>query len=287
MEIRTDMTDEEYFAYPALSQSTLKRYLESPRKAQKEKFKISPEAKAYGDALEVVLFEGIDALNLKYYKSEFATYCPSMTAEAAEINKKEVVLKKPLTKAHYASLVDILESLKHSPNAQKLINIPGQLQLVLIWEKDGIKYKAKLDKVIRGNGKLIILDAKSFAAKKTITDDSLSYHCKDYGYDIQAKFYTRGAVACGLAESEEDVVFINMFAEKSTNPEIICATISDTNLEKAGQKIDYGVQLYIEAKDKVITAEQLMLQKQNALTGDPSQFVTLSWFDNSVPEILL
>ena len=130
------MPDEQYFAYDALSQSTLKRYLESPYKAKHEVKEIALESQRYGHALETLLFEGIEAIHNNYFVSKYKTYCDSM--------QKEIVdHKTPITQTTYDQLISVHESLKYNATARNLIKSPGELQMVLLWEQDGVLCKAK------------------------------------------------------------------------------------------------------------------------------------------------
>jgi hypothetical protein len=277
------MSDDDYFAHPALSQSLLKKYLISPAKAKSAVFDIAESSKAFGAALEVLIVDGEEALNNQYSISKFKTYCQSMAKERLETGKKM------LTAEHFEQLIYLKDSFGQSANAARLIKAKGFNQVVIFFELDGIKCKAKLDKIIETDEGIIVVDYKSFAAKGVIDARTLSNHCRTYQYHIQAQFYIK-AVCAATGLHEDQVSFINIFIEKDINPEIAAPTIAQSKLDIADTKIEYALRVYKEAQEKNLypNLEEMMLRQQNVLSDQQSTILTLDWYEEEFfPEVLL
>lgn len=278
-----NMSDDDYFAHPAVSQSLLKKYLISPAKAKNAKFDIAAGSKAFGAALEVLIVDGEEALNNQYGISKYKTYCASMAKEQLELGKKI------LTADHFEQLIYLKGYIDKSANASKYIKAKGFNQVVIFFELDGVKCKVKLDKVIEVEGGIFIIDYKSFAAKGQTDSKTLSNSCRTYQYHIQAQFYIK-AVCAATGLHEDQVSFLNIFIEKDIDPEIAVGAIAQSKLDIADTKIEYALRVYKDAKEKNLypNLEEMMLRQQNVLSDQQSTILTLDWYEEEFfPEVLL
>ena len=268
-----------YFAAPAFSQSKLKKYLVSPRGAMLKPDDISLEAQVFGHALEVAVWQP-EQFDDIYYPSQYETYCKGMDKESLSFGGRIGI-----SKSHYPILKNIDEALRLSECYHDVKIREGKYQVVLLWWQDEVYCKAKLDKVSDEGDQFQIYDLKSFTSKKDISVKSLGWHCKDYGYDIQAAFYLDAYIYLKkLSLGSGD--FVNVFCEKAENPEIIGCTIGESNLDAGREKIKKGLAIYRETLKNEhhaleMTCEYMMLREQNADVPDPAKFVTLSWFEVS------
>lgn len=272
-----NMSDEDYFAHPALSQSKLKPYITGMEK------EYSLETRTVGHALEVALFEGVDALKSKYEKSKYKSYCDSMGKEA------EVCGKKMLNEEHWEWLTTIHAHAKQQdPETYFDLMLPGDEQVTVLFKKEGLQFKVRFDKVLLTKDACMIYDLKTFAKKDVITANSLGYSiCKPYGYDIQASLYVEAAMQAYNLPRER-VRFGNIFFGKWINGPILPCEIGDSNIEAAEIKILYGIKKYKQHAPfgTKPTVAEIELDKQCA-GRQRSRFLKLSWYDDNVPEEIL
>lgn len=283
-EIIYGMSDEEYFAHSAMSQSKLKPYITG---IDKDDFSL--ETKTVGHALEVALFEGKEAFESKYAKSEYKTYCDSMiTKEVPRFGKKM------LTAEHWDRFCSIHEFFKsHDSELYYELMMPGNEQVTIFFEINGIPFKARIDKLLfyAAAQAAMVYDIKSFAKRDNITADSMGYAiCKPFGYDIQAWIYIE-AISQALKIPKERISFCNVFIGKWKDAPILPCVIQQPNLDAAERKVMFGIQKYIEHSTVGTkpTVAQIILEKQNAGVSESmrSRFIKVSWFDNDVPEEIL
>lgn len=239
--------DEDYFKHNALSQSTLKKYLVSRRKAKEETI-ISREARIGGYIIEDALFGGFDRLHKKYAVDKYKTYCKSMseTNEDGRIN---------VTQDHWDMAAAAINASESEQRFQRLLRnteLCGEEQVELYYQRDGIECKAKLDYLLTNEktNNYLIIDIKSWSPQGDISVEALSYHCKKFKYDFQAAWYIDALKRAKNLGDESSVSFVNLFIDKSESPEFIWAAISDINLQHAERDIEKAIEVYKDEESK-------------------------------------
>lgn len=187
-----------YHSWPAISSSFLKSYVENPS-TSREPFKPGDDAN---------VGSGIHAYSLQGEKG-LLTEClvaPSSCAgkSAAALKEKDELIKanpdKTILPPFYGSpapglpVMDVLRGVDNSLQTHPKIgpvlkNSQKEVSLIWIDEDSGCICKARLD---IWDGRII------WDLKKARSISGFPWQMKDLHYDIQAGFYTEGAIACGL-----------------------------------------------------------------------------------------
>lgn len=184
------MSDEEYFAHKAISQSFLKAFKRSPAHALHAMKNPKPpsDAMLLGTCLHSLILEN---------KRVFVALPESAkgTSNAAKMVKSAFYLEnegKIILSADDAAKVEAMaESVLNHSGARAILDLGGESELPIFWEENGLTMKGKIDRV----NPLGVIDVK------TTKDASLAEFAKsvyNFGYHVQAAHYLAGAAANGL-----------------------------------------------------------------------------------------
>lgn len=99
-----------------------------------------------------------------------------------------------ISKENHEICQKIAEGVRTHPSASYLFDLPGMVEQSFYWKdpETGVLCKCRVDKLVKFNDKLVILDLKS------TTDASPRQFSRDaynYGYHISAEFYRQGVAA--------------------------------------------------------------------------------------------
>jgi hypothetical protein len=112
-------------------------------------------------------------------------------------------------KADVMAQVDGMAAALHKhPIASALLSDGGHPESSLFWrdEPSGIIRRARLDwRPAPKTGRTVACDYKT---AKSSNPDEFAKSAANYGYDLQAAWYIDGLIACGLADSDAQFVFI-------------------------------------------------------------------------------
>ncbi len=179
-----EMSDKDYFAYDALSNSDFRLLRESPlHLVHKELFRLSGASLSLGSAVHTLVLEPKEWDN-RYIVAEFKgdDLNKNSTAykNAFKLFELEAMGLEIITKEDYKKIKLMARNI--TAIAGNLVNI-GVTEKVFISEIDGIKAKCKVDLYIEKAG--IVCDVKT-----TADIDKFQKSMLDYGYITQASYYT-------------------------------------------------------------------------------------------------
>jgi hypothetical protein len=151
--------------------------------------------------------------------------------------------KVPLLPQEYAIVEGMAAALRDHPLAAKLLAPgSGKPEQTLIWpdKLTGVTLRARLDWLPEwhGTGRLIIPDYKT---AKSADPDEWARTAPLYGYDMQAAWYTDGALALGLAD---EVVVIFIVQEKYEPYLVSVVQLDDMALRIARHRNREAINLY-------------------------------------------
>lgn len=234
--ITQDMTDEEYFAHPAINASSLKvidSSLAEFDEYRKKESKSTPSM-SIGSVAHALILEGSEAMeNLigeKYHvlrlTDENAPVNPSTGSFYGEKSKKfidweeEFAGGKPvISELEFDRIAGMAKAIKRHPMASKLFAMNGKAEVAIFAtdEETGLEMKIKVDWLL----KKVMVDLKTCADS---TFRGFRMACYKFKYWLQDLHYTNTAKAAGL--DIERFVFI---AVQSTPP--FCVAVYELTLE--------------------------------------------------------
>lgn len=182
-----DMTDAEYFALPALSHSDLKLMQRtSPAKFRWMKDNDAREFKSefdFGHVVhELVLGTGggIEVIEADDWRTKAAKEQRDAARAAG---------RAPILVADYEQAAACAAGVRMHPVAAKLLDAADHTEIALVWERDGIKFKSKLDLVAGRIG----VDVKTTDYADT---EAFGRSAGKFGYATQDAFYREAMRAC-------------------------------------------------------------------------------------------
>jgi hypothetical protein len=187
-----DVPSDVYFSWRAASASLLK-VIATGTMAHVREWMQAPEpeqtdAMAFGSALHAFILEP-ERFTERYFVS------PKVRRAGKEW---EALLaascgKRILWTDDLARMRLMLAALREQTRTRKLIRVAGAFECCVVWDDEatGLRCKARLDKLLP-KGHDIILDYKSAESAEPM---AFAKSAANYGYDIQAGFYTDGVKA--------------------------------------------------------------------------------------------
>lgn len=237
-----DLAFREYLEDPAMNNSGLKIFAQSPAK-----FKYWNESQKPGTTTQL---EG-SALHCKIlqpglFKKEFGRTAAPRMGSAARVTWDK---KNPMARALSASSWDKVESMarasKHTDCtiAKELLS-DGLPELSVFFDDpvSGLRSKIRIDHLKNDD---IIIDVKSTQAG---SPQGFLREVRRWGYDTQAAFYTRGLnagyAAAGVNRQVQAFVFVCV--ENFAPYEVSVYTLSESMLQEASDRIDRTLAKYQE-----------------------------------------
>ncbi len=252
--IYLNMSREDYDAIDAANQSTLKRMLKaSPAHARHDKlFPSEPsDSLILGIAWHTLFLEGTTAYVERYAiwtgKTRRGKEWDAFVDEAGD--------RIILTQAQNTACFLMSESLHENETASRLFKRESDAappETVLIWDEDGTRCKARLDRFITDDAPTIA-DLKS--ASSTVPQD-LERAIANFGYDFQGNFYKRGATALGCPGANVVLAFIDtggggaypkptiVNADDQERYPVRVVELDDKALDRGGQLVDAALDLW-------------------------------------------
>ena len=184
----TALTNDEYRSVKAWSNSDISMVLQSPALLEWSKNTPSDgsEAVDLGTHLHCAVLEP-DVFAKQYVKMpEFdKTSAGKLQAEAFKNNMDRKIILDHTT---YQQVIAMRDSILAHPVANRLLTSPGQSEVSIFAELQGLKVKARPDRIADPasfGGKHILIDVK-----KTADIDKFIYSVRDFGYHRQHAFYS-------------------------------------------------------------------------------------------------
>lgn len=225
-----DIPEQDYHADPvpagSLSASGAKKLLACPAKfAYDRDHPPQPSAAMeFGTALHTLVLGRGSRITVV----DAATWQGKAAKEAAEIARAEG--KVPLLTADHLKAQAITDAVRAHPVAGKLFNPEfGDAERSIFWvdELTGVWLRSRLDWLPHPVGygrRMVIGDLKSAASASKA---AISKAVANFGYHVQAAFYTSAVRAMGL---DEDPAFIFVFCEKDPPYPVTLAQLDDDAL---------------------------------------------------------
>lgn len=156
--------------------------------------------------------------------------------------------KAPVLRAFYEDAKAAADAVKRHPIAGLLL-IDGDPEVSLFWQDDptGVWRRGRADfiRTRTPGGRLILVDVKSTVSANP---EKFAKSCVDYGYAQQAAGLIEGAVACGLADSPDDVAFLFVLVEKE-RPNLVSVVELDAEALRVGAALNrQAVDLYAKCQ---------------------------------------
>jgi hypothetical protein len=240
------MPDEVYHADPlrpdrSLSHSGLRVILDVPARFVHQRDHGRPHRRAFdvGHAAHgEVLGTGLDivVIDAKDYKSR---------AAQAERDAIRAAGKVPLLRWEMDHVRGMAAALRRHPVAGRLFRPgAGTTERSMFWRDDrfGFWRRGRTDwSMFLPDGRYAMIDYKSTSSAEPY---AVSKHAFDFGYYTQDVYYRQAAVACGLADDEDDTAFLFVFQEKEP-PYIVTVVEIDEAARATGRAmVNAGLELY-------------------------------------------
>ncbi len=186
----TALTNEEYRSVKAYSKSDLDNadkstaLLEWNKKVSRSKSDVAD----IGNATHAALLEP-DVFESEYIKMpKFDKRTKAGKEQAAEF-ELNMAGKTVLSHDDYEMVIGMRDSALAHPVINDLLTSPGESEVSIFFEVDGIKCKCRPDRIVDHGvfNQHIIVDVKTCADVS-----KFSYSARDYRYDVQDAFYSRG-----------------------------------------------------------------------------------------------
>jgi hypothetical protein len=213
-----DLTQENYFDYPAINASGLNQFLNEGAAVYWAHSPFNPDriigeesdTLILGSATHCLLLEGYEV-----FKNRYAVLPEGMRRDARSKEYQYFLVesenKTVITAKMEATVNTLVSALVKNKRVLNLIS-GGTAETPILWEKDGLKCKLKAD-YIKGNGELII-DYKTTTAK---TPEEYYKGAAAFGYHRAAAWYVDGVTQLTGQEPEG---FLHIIQNKDY-PEII------------------------------------------------------------------
>lgn len=243
-EVTYNQPDFDYRREEGVNQSSLKKILISPahyQAALKEKMIPTPTMEI-GTALHCLTLDGKAAFDGQYVKKPDNI---KLTTREGKEWKASVGRKKVLSTGGkddpYNSVVGMGKTLQElawfDPAQEDYIK---HNEVSIYWEDRGVKCKARLDRVLIEEG--IVLDLKS--------TDSVDYEAFmkkviNMGYDFQAGFYVRAA----MAAYNKPFRFIFVAVERKAPYAVDLFEVSPDMMHEGFHKVEKALDLYVQCEE--------------------------------------
>ncbi len=208
-----EMSSDEYFALPNVSQSFLKLYLDSPFHAKNPRRRESTKDQEFGTQFHELLMQPALYAN-SYIEEPIYQFDGRKTEGKAEREAFRVASngRKVIVREDQLIQANMVEATFADPIASQLFSA-GQAEKALIWQDEigGVWCKARLDWLPDAVDNLIV-DVKT---TRSANPDELRRSVVKWGYHIQDSFYRRGWKA--VFGTEPDFIF--SFHEKPKHPD--------------------------------------------------------------------
>lgn len=207
-----------YHAHPALSASGAKRLLHCPAAFQWERQHGRPPKREFdlGHAVHAALLGvGMDVVIVqKTTKDKTRVDADNYQTVSAQQHRDEIRAegKVPLLRSELEQVASMAAAVRANRDALAVLDRPGKAEQSIFWHDwtYGIDRRARCDWLPEpdSDGRLVIGDLKTAA---DASPEGFAKAAFNYGYDVQATYYTDAAQAVGLAQ---DVVFRLIVVEK-------------------------------------------------------------------------
>lgn len=238
-----DMPEDEYFAHPALSQSQLKRILDSPKHFRYATRRDSKEFDM-GHAIHArVLGTGMPVREIP--AEILGSNGAANTTKAREfIKEARAEGAVPLKASDVETVKRAADAVLTHPNAKRYLDLAGDSEVSLFGADPvtGVALRGRLDRVVGTQ----IIDLKSMA---DISDRGLSKSVASYCYDMQGALY-RMLLSQVTGEPSEPVVLIA--TEKDHPYDVRVVTLSGRWVDGGEAKLRRALDLY----DRCSTADE-------------------------------
>ena len=254
------ISDKDYYALEALSQSGAKSLLVSPAqfRAERDTPKSDTPDMAFGRLVHALVLEpatvaerfgtGPDLSSVRTKDGKPASN-PAATTEgkalAAEwyASHPDVTVVAPAdfakAEAVAASLLDTPHPVEALTLRQMLALPESQTELAILWQSAGVPCKAKLDAVVRlPDGRVLIADPKTTA--KPMTVKGLTTAIADFGYHVQKSAYLEALASIGVCDAE----FVFIFVSKTAPYEAAWISLDDAATDAGASRFDAAKQIY-------------------------------------------
>lgn len=278
-----------YYNSLAISQSDIKLYLESPEVFYQVKFnngaRESTDELTFGSLVDDLIFESQVVFNEKYYIIPKDQETRKNTTIGKEFWKKietEQIGKTIVTYDDFKKADEMKKTLNLNPIARYLLfseNVDFAFnQLEINWKSSVSKLdlKSKLDRVIKVDNKITIIDYKTTASNNAY---GFRYSVKKYGYHIQESFY-REAIkehfqSMGFYDpSVDEIEFVFLAQYKKFPYHVLPVILSDDDVAR-------GYKTWTEALQKLEFSIDTNMWSQPELSPDSSDgFIKLKCFDD-------
>ena len=195
-----DLPEADYFASPRLSQSQAKTLLANPARYKWE-LTAPREERATFDighaAHTLILGTGapLAAIDVEARRGKAWTEAADEARSLGEV---------PLTRKESEAVHAMRDAVYAHKGARALLELPGQSEVSLTWEDEGVDCRARIDRLAEG----VILDLKTSADASA---DAFARSAANYGYDMQHTAYRRAVQAA----TGDELPFVFIVVEKT------------------------------------------------------------------------
>ena len=213
-----DVSEAQYRADPALSQSSAKRLLKNPARVQYEQTNPQPSttSQEFGSALHTLVL-GTGTPIRRIEADSYARNTPDGVKAGALRELRDEIRSKgeiPLLIPDWDKVHAMAEAVQRHPVAAAAFHPDaGQTEVVLVWEceETGVMCKGMIDKLwVADNNPTVNVDLKSI-------DQADPWSCArqaaKYGYGFQGATYCDGLRTLGLADGGAETLLV--FQEKT------------------------------------------------------------------------
>lgn len=237
----TTLTNAEYHAHPAMSNSRLSRFIESPRLIDVPMEETA--AMRFGTLIHTALLEP-DTLEAR---TIVAPECDRRTKEGKAIYAEFLTKaegREVITADELQHLRNVQERIARDPIAGPLLAAEGNTESSLFWDDPitGIPMRCRPD-FWRKDG--YIVDVKKTADASTY---GFGRSCLEFGYDRQAAIYTDGITAV-TGTAPKGFIFLAIEGNKDwTNIKVQAHSVEADVLEQGRRRRDAGLADYVRIK---------------------------------------
>lgn len=266
MQIIKNISYNEYSKMEGLSKSAMDKIKISPAhyKASLEEPEKQTDALRFGSLLHCLVLEP------KNYERDFAIepIVNKRTNEGKDILQQfynENINKTIISQEQYDLALKLKESIFKHSIAKKLLEAKGDTEISLFWERNGVKLKARPDKIVDD----ILIDLKTTT---NASPDEFYKNANKYGYEMQAFNYLDGYENC-YGKKASGFIFITV--EKDP-PYAVCVYKASENFLRIGKiEVDACIDKFAEC------------EKENKWEGYPEIIYELdvpAWVNNKFLE---
>ena len=243
-EVSYNQSEFDYRREDGVNQSSLKKILDSPAHYQAAlKSKIIPTpAMEMGTALHCLSLDGSEAFDRQYVKKPDGI---RLNTKEGKEWKEGVGRKKVLNSGGKDDPWGSVQGM-----AAELAKLawfdPSQADYIkhnevsVYWEDRGVNCKARLDRLVIGEG--IVLDLKT---TDSVDPETFMKKVVNLGYDFQAAYYTRAA----MAAYDKPFRFIFVAVERKAPYTVDLFEVSPDMMHEGFYKVEKALDLYVKCDD--------------------------------------